>query len=149
MNLIEKIEAELKAAMKNGDTLRAETLKMLKSDLTYEKAKTGKDLSEQQMLEVLSRAAKRRREAIAEFKKGNRSDLAEKEEKELAIVDEFLPAQMSEDEIAAAIEAKLAAIGSYTQKDAGRIMGELMKELKGKADGSVVKAFLTKRLEGK
>lgn len=149
MNLIEKIEAELKTAMKNGDTLRAETLKMLKSDLTYEKAKTGKDLGEHQILEVLSRAAKRRREAISEFKKGNRPDLAEKEAKELAIVEEFLPAQMSEEEIAAAIEAKLAAMGSYTQKDAGRIMGELMKELKGKADGTVVKNLLTKRLGGK
>lgn len=147
MNLLEKIESDLKKAMKASDTIRAETLKMLKSDLAYEKAKTGKELTEEQMLEVVNRSAKRRRDSIKEFQKGNRQDLVDNETKELSIVEEYLPKQMSEAEIDKHITDKIAALGSVSPKDIGRIMGEIMKELKGKADGSVVKSILSKKIE--
>ncbi len=147
MNLLEKIESDLKKAMKASDTIRAETLKMLKSDLAYEKAKTGKELTDEQMLEVVNRSAKRRRDSIKEFQKGNRQDLVDNETKELSIVEEYLPKQMSEAEIDKHITDKIAALGSVSPKDIGRIMGEIMKELKGKADGSVVKSILSKKIE--
>ena len=147
MNLLEKIETDLKNAMKASDSIRAGTLKMLKSDMAYEKAKTGKELTDEQMLEVVSRSAKRRRESIKEFQKGNRQDLVDSETNELAIVEEYLPQQMSEDEIERHIASKLATIGAVMPKDMGRIMGEIMKELKGKADGSVVKSILSKKIE--
>ncbi len=149
MNLLEKIEAALREAMKAGDTVRAETLKMLKADMMYEKAKTGADLTEEQMLEVVGRSAKRRRESIKEFQKGNRRDLVDAETAELAIVEAYLPRQMSAEEIEKHITDKLAAAGELSQKDSGRFMGELMKELKGKADGGLVKSILTKKIEKK
>ncbi|OHD63554.1 MAG: hypothetical protein A2176_07160 [Spirochaetes bacterium RBG_13_51_14] len=149
MNLLEKIDSDLKAAIKSGDRIRVDTLKMLKSDVSYEKGKTGKELTDDQLLELVMRSAKRRRESIKEFQKGNRQDLVEREMKELAVVEEYLPKQMSEDEIDAFISDKLSAMGAVTQKDLGRIMGEIMKELKGKADGSAVKTILSKKFENK
>ena len=146
MNLLEKIEQELKSAIKSGNTVRIETLKMLKSDISYEKGKTGKDLTDELLLEVVTRSAKRRRESIKEFEKGGRQDLVEIETKQLAVVEEFLPKQMTEAEIDAFITNKLAALGTVTQKEIGRVMGEIMKELKGKADGGTVKALLSKKV---
>ena len=149
MNLLEKIEVDLKNAMKAGDTVRAGTLKMLKSDIAYEKGKTGKELTDELIIDIVSRSAKRRRDSIKEFQKGNRQDLVDKETKELAIVEEYLPKQMSEEEIDKHISEKLASLGAVTQKDIGRVMGEIMKELKGKADGGVVKTILSKKIEKK
>jgi len=149
MNLLEKIEVDLKNAMKTGDAIRAGTLKMLKSDIAYEKGKTGKELTEELVVEILNRSAKRRRDSIKEFQKGNRQDLVDKEKMELAIVEEYLPKQMNEEEIEKHISEKLASLGSVTQKDIGRVMGEIMKELKGKADGGVVKTILSKKIEKK
>jgi uncharacterized protein YqeY len=146
MNLLEKIDTDLKSAMKNGDTVRTETLKMLKSDIAYEKGKTGKDLTDEQLIEVVSRSAKRRRESIKEFQKGNRQDLVDNETRQLAVVEEYLPQQMTEEEIEKYISDKIAALGTITQKEIGKVMGELMKELKGKADGGAVKAILSKKI---
>lgn len=146
MSLLERIDADLKNAIKSGDSLRAGTLKMLKSDISYEKGKTGKDLEEEQVVEILTRASKRRKESIKEFRKGNREDLAEKEAAELAIVEEYLPQQLSREEIEAHITEKLAGMGEITQKDFGRVMGEIMKELKGRADGAMVKSVLGEKI---
>lgn len=148
MNLLEKIEQEMKNALKAGDTVRSETLKMLKSDIAYEKGKTGKDITDELVLEIVGRSAKRRRESIKEFQKGGRQDLVDIETKQLAVVEEYLPKQMTEEEIDAHITNKLASMGTITQKEAGKVMGEIMKELKGKADGSVVKAILSKKISG-
>ena len=112
----------------------------------YEKAKTGEDLKEEIMLEVVTRAAKRRKESISEFKKGGREDLAEKEAQELAIIESYLPEMMSDEEIEKYITDKLTEMGEVSKKDFGKIMGPLMKELKGKADGVKVKNILNKKL---
>lgn len=146
MNLLEKIDADLRSAIKAGDSIRTETLKMLKSDIAYEKGKTGQDLTDEQLLEVVSRSAKRRRESIKEFQKGNRQDLVENETKELAVVEEYLPKQMTEEDIDKYITDKIAALGAITPKDLGKLMGEIMKELKGKADGGIVKTILSNKV---
>lgn len=146
MSLLERIDADLKKAIKSGDTVRAGTLKMLKSDISYEKGKTGKDLGEEQIIELLSRAAKRRKESIKEFQKGNREDLAENEAAELAVVEEYLPKQLSREEVEAHITKTLAGMGEITQKDFGRVMGEIMKEMKGRVDGALVKAVLGEKI---
>lgn len=148
MNLLEKIEQEMKSALKAGDSVRSETLKMLKSDISYEKGKTGADITDELVLEIVGRSAKRRRESIKEFQKGGRQDLVDDETKQLAVVEEFLPKQMTEEEIDAHITNKLAAMGTITQKEIGRVMGDIMKDLKGKADGSAVKAILSKKIGG-
>ena len=146
MGLLETIEQDMKEAMKSGDTLRADTLKMVKTDIMYEKAKTGDDPSEEKVLEVVTRAGKKRRESMEEYRKGGREDLAEKEEKEHEIIQAYLPEMMSEEEVAAKVDEAIASAGAVSKKDFGRIMGPLMKELKGKADGGIVKKLLSQKL---
>ncbi len=149
MNLLEKIEAGMKESLKSGDKDRSGTLKMLKSDMMYEKARTGQELTEEQMDEVVRRAAKRRKESIREYEAGGRKDLADQEAVELGIIEEFLPQQMSLEEIEKAVDNIIHAAGDVTQKDFGKLMGAASKVLKGKCDGAVIRDIMQKKLEGK
>ena len=147
MNLLKKIESDLKESMKSANKIKSKTLKMLKSDIMYEKGKTGEDLSDEEILQVITRGAKRRKESIKEYKKGNREDLVKIEEDELEVISEYLPEQMPEEEIKKIIDEKIKGIGTVTKKDIGRIMGMIMKDLKGTVDGNVVRNILTNKLE--
>lgn len=149
MSILQKIETEMKEALKSGDKERSGTLKMLKSDMMYEKAKTGQELTDEQALEVIKRAAKRRKESIREFEAAGRNDLVEVEAGELKIIEEYLPEQLGADEIGKVVDRILAGAGEVTQKDFGRIMGMAAKELKGKADGALIKEILQGRMGGK
>lgn len=149
MNLLEKIESGMKESMKSGDKLRSDTLKMLKSDMMYEKAKTGQDISDAQMDEVVKRAAKRRKESIKEYEAAGRKDLADKEAAELKIIEEFMPEQMSGDQILAVVERIISEAGTVAEKEMGKVMGLVMKELKGKADGNIVRQIMQQKLGGK
>ena len=149
MSLLQKIEADMKDALKSGNKERSGTLKMLKSDMMYEKAKTGQDITDDQALDVIKRAAKRRKESIREFEAAGRNDLAAVEAGELKIIEEYLPEQLGPEEIARVLDKILADAGEVTQKDFGRIMGMASKELKGKADGAVIKDILQGKLGGK
>ena len=146
MSILQNIESDLKSAIKNKDEIIVSTLRMLKSDIAYEKARGSEDLNEDQVLEIVNRAAKRRKESITEYEKADRDDLAEKERTELSIVQRYLPAQISETEIESAIDDIITSMGEVSQKDFGKIMGQLMKDLKGKADGTQVKSILQKKL---
>jgi uncharacterized protein YqeY len=149
MSLLETIEQDMRSAMREGNEVKKTTLRMVKADLLTEKAKTGKDLSEEISLEVVGRAAKKRKEAITEFKNAGRDDLADKEALELAVIEQYLPKQLTEEEITAVVEKKLAAMGTVAPNQTGRVMGEIMKELKGKADGTIVRKIVSAKLEGK
>ncbi len=149
MNLLERIEAGMKESLKSGDKDKSGTLKMLKSDMMYEKAKTGRDISEEQMDDVVKRAAKKRKESIKEYEAAGRQDLADKEAIELKIIEEFMPQQMSAEEIGHALDKILSSAGEISPKDFGRLMGMASKELKGKADGAIIKEILQKKIEGK
>lgn len=149
MSLLQKIESDMKDALKSGDKERSGTLKMLKSDMMYEKAKTGQEITDEQALDVVKRAAKRRKESIREFEAAGRNDLAAVEAGELKIIGEYLPEQLGEEEIVKVVDRILAAAGEVTQKDFGRIMGMAAKELKGKADGALIKEVLQRRMDGK
>jgi uncharacterized protein YqeY len=147
MELLEKIEQDLKESIKSKNEELMRTLRMLKSDIMYEKTKGSGDLPEEKVLEVVKRAAKRRKESIEEFTKAGRSDLADKESAELAIIERYLPKQLDAAEIEKAIDDKLKSLGEVSKKDFGKIMGMLMKEFKGQADGVLVKEILTKKME--
>lgn len=147
MSILQNIESDLKNALKNKDESVTSTLRMLKSDISYEKAKGSEDLTDDQVMEIVNRAAKKRKEAMEEYSKVNRDDLAEKEKAELEIIQRYLPEQMSQQEIEAAIDDVISSMGEVTQKDFGKIMGRLMSDLKGKADGAQVKSILQKKLE--
>ncbi len=147
MGLLEQIGVEIKKAIKNRDDVILRTLRMLKSDIMYEKTKGTEDLSDDKILEIIIRASKKRKEAIEEYKKAGRDDLAEKELSELKIIEKYLPKQFTEEEIQDIIEKKIDELGEITKKDFGKIMGILMKDLKGKADGEIVKRILNEKLE--
>ena len=147
MGLLDKIETDLRDAIKNKDGDMLRTLRMLKSDISYEKAKGTEVLTDEKIMEIVFRASKKRKEAIEEYRKAGRDDLAEKEISELNIIEKILPKQLTEEEITEIIDNKIIDFGEITKKDFGKIMGALMKELKGKADGAIVKRILNQKLE--
>ena len=146
MSLYKRIESDLQDSLKSGNELRLSVLRMLKSDIMYEKNKTGKDLPEEKILETVSRAAKRRKESITEFDKAGRIDLSDKEKKELLIIEEYLPKQLTEDEISVFVEEFILKNGKPQSSESGRFIGMIMKELKGRADGSLVKEIVSKKI---
>ncbi|HPJ13674.1 MAG TPA: GatB/YqeY domain-containing protein [Spirochaetota bacterium] len=146
MSLFNKIESDLQDSLKKGDELRLSVLRMLKSDVMYEKNKTGKDLPEEKILETVSRAAKRRKESITEFDKAGRTDLSDKEKSELLIIEEYLPKQLTESEISDIVEEFILKNGKPQSSESGRFIGMIMKELKGRADGSLVKEIVSKKI---
>jgi len=131
MSILTTIESNLKDAMKSKNELLSSTLRMMKSDILYEKTKGTQELTDEKIIEVLTRSAKRRKEAIAEYEKAGRDDLARKEKQELEIIMQYLPQQMSVDEIASHVDAVIASMGTITNKDIGKVMGQVMKDLKG------------------
>ncbi|MCX7678037.1 MAG: GatB/YqeY domain-containing protein [Spirochaetes bacterium] len=147
MGLLERIESDLRDSIRNKNEEVMRTLRMLKSDIMYEKAKGSGDLTEEKLIEIVKRAAKKRKEAIEEFRKAGRTDLIEKETSELAIIERYLPTQLAADEIERIIDEKLKSLGEVSKKDFGKIMGIIMKDLKGQADGALVKEILTKKIE--
>ena len=136
----QEIKSGIKQAMLAKDSVRLETLRFASSALTNELVAKGRkpdgELSDEETLSVLARLSKQRKDSIEQFEKGGRQDLAEEERKQLAVLQEFLPAMMGREEIEKIARAKKEEIGA---SDAGKLMQALMKELKGKADGGLVK----------
>ncbi|MGB6648949.1 MAG: GatB/YqeY domain-containing protein, partial [Bacteroidota bacterium] len=136
MTLKEKVAADLQRAMKAGDRTRLETLRSVRAALLEKEKERGaqKDLSPDVELGVLTAAAKKRRESIEMFQKGGRDDLVEQEKSELAIIQEYLPKQLSEEELKETIKAVIAETGATSESDFGNVMPPVMKLVKGKAD---------------
>jgi uncharacterized protein YqeY len=144
MSLQQTIKDGIKDAMKNKDMVRLTTLRGLSSAFMNEAVNLNLgpqgELSDEQVLTVLMREAKRRKDSIAQYAEGGREDLAADEKAELAVVEEFLPAMMSLDEIRPIVEAKKAEMGIDDKAKVGMLVGAVMKDLKGKANGDDVKA---------
>lgn len=139
--LLEKINQNLQQAFIQKKEVEVLVLRGLKSalhNLEIELKSKDKKLNEEMIIEVVQREAKKRREAIEIFKKGNREDLAEKELKELEIINTYLPEQLSEDDLRKIIQDKIKELGVVNASDFGRVMGVIMKEVKGKTDGNKV-----------
>jgi len=145
--LQERVAADLISAMKAGEKERVGALRMLKSAIKNAEIAKGKPLDETEVTEVLSREAKHRRESIAEFRRANREELALKEETELALILTYLPRQMSREEITEAVKKVIAEAEARGPKDKGKVMGRLMPQLKGKADGQMVNEVVGQLLE--
>jgi uncharacterized protein YqeY len=147
MKLEEKINIELKAAMKAGDKTRLNTLRSLRAAI-IEFAKSGKgEMQEADEQKILNTQAKRRRDAIDLYEKGGRQELADKEQAELEVIQEFLPKQLGDEEIEEVLKGIIASVGADSMRDMGKVMGAAMKELSGKADGNKVQQ-LVKNLLG-
>ena len=148
MTLVEKINSDLISAMKNKDEVRLNVLRMLKSELKYKAIDTGQDLSDEEAIAVLSSAAKKRKEANDEFRRGGRDDLAEQEMAESEIITEYLPEQLSEDELKKLVEKAVAETGAETMTDLGAVMKALMPQIRGRADGKSVNIAVRSILQG-
>jgi hypothetical protein len=146
MSLKDQLNEDLKSAMKSGEKVRTETLRSLKSAIKYAEIQAGNELDDNGVLGVVRQQAKQRRDSMAEFEKGNRADLIEKEAAELAVLEKYLPAQLPEAEIEARARAVIAAMGVTDARGTGQVMKQLMAELKGQADGSVINQVVRRLL---
>lgn len=150
MTIQTDIKDQMKEAMKAKDTVKLGVVRGLSSAFTNELVKLGKmpqdELSDEDALAVIRRAVKQRKDSIEQFVAGGRPELAEDEKAELAILETYLPAMMSKEDVMAIAKAKMAEMGAIDKSKAGMFMGALMKDLKGKADGDVVKAVVDELL---
>ncbi len=146
MSILQQLTEDMKQAMKAQEKLRLGTIRLLISELKKEKIDSGKDLTPDQEIKILLSEDKKRKEAIEAYQTGNRQDLVEREQQELAIIHQYLPAQMSEAEIAEQVEEIIKSTGASGLKDLGKVMSETMKVLKGKADGKIVQNLVKEKL---
>ena len=146
MSIFEQIDKDTIKALKDGDKERLTVLRGLKSDLKYKQIDSGEELTNEKALEVLSRAAKQRRDSIEQFRQGDRDDLVQQEEYELEIITAYLPKQLSEDELRQLAEATIAELGADSPKQMGMVMKALMPKVKGKADGKMLSKLISELL---
>lgn len=165
--LKEKIQKEITQAMKDGNNLVCDTLRMLsaaviskekekrfkiskqKPDLSEEGLVKESQLQDEEIIEVISSEIKKRKDAVALYEKGNRQELADKEKKEIEILQKYLPEQLPEDEVRKIVAEAIAKTGAKEIKDMGRVMAELMSKVKGRADNSLVSKIVKDLLDKK
>ncbi|MFS0751399.1 GatB/YqeY domain-containing protein [Oceanobacillus sp. 1P07AA] len=147
MTLLDRLNQDMKQAMKNKDKETLSVIRMVKASIQNESIKLGKDtLSEDEDLTILSREVKQRKDSLQEFKNAGREDLVEKIEKELEILDAYLPEQLSDDELRSIIQETIQEVNATSMKDMGKVMGAVMPKVKGKADGSQIKTKVQEEL---
>ncbi len=133
----------MKAAMKSGDKLRLETVRSIRAAiLEFNTSGVGRPMNDDDEVKLLQKLAKKRKDAMEIFRANGRNEAADKEQAELAILEEFLPTMLDEAEIKTVVERVIADTGATTQKDFGKVIGAAMKELKGKADGTLVQTVV-------
>ena len=143
MPLLDKINTDLKTAMRAKEEVRLLVLRTLLSSINYAEIAKQKKLDDGGIIEVIGKEIKQRRESIEAYDKGNRKDLSDKEKAELAILQEYMPAQMSREEITAIVEKVIAEVAPKGPGDKGKVMQKLMPQVKGKADGNEVNSIVT------
>jgi uncharacterized protein YqeY len=146
MALKDSIQEALKQALKQQQKVKLATLRLLLSEIKNAEIAQQKPVDDNKVLDVIAKEVKRRRESIEAFKKGNRSDLVAQEEAELAVLMSYLPEQMSRAEVMAAAQQVINEIGAKGPSDKGKVMSQLMPQLKGKADGKEVSEIVTELL---
>ncbi|RME48919.1 MAG: GatB/YqeY domain-containing protein [Chloroflexi bacterium] len=147
MGLRDQLMADLKEAMRSGDEVRKSTIRMLRAAIVNAEKETGAtELTEADIQRVIAQQAKQRRDSIAEYKKAGRDDLAAREQAELDIVMEYLPRQLTEEEIEAAARAKIEEVGASSMAQIGDVMRPLMAELGDRADGRLVNQIVRRLL---
>ena len=148
MTLRERIQTEITAAMRSGEALRRDTLRMAESAIYNGEKRDRRTYSDDDVAAVLAREVKTRRESVEAFRKGGREDLAAKEEAEIAVLAGFLPEQLSDAEIEALVAEAVAATGAAGPRDMGKVMGWLAPRTRGRADGRLVSQAVTRALTG-
>ena len=146
MSLIERLDTDLKQSMKDRDKFKTSVLRMIRSAIKYAEIEKRADLSEDDVLSVLTKEVKQRRESLHEFEKAERNDLVEKTQVELDILEQYLPEQLSEDELRKIIKDVIETIGATSKKDMGKVMGSVIPKVKGRADGKQINQIVQEYL---
>jgi uncharacterized protein YqeY len=146
MSLIERLEGELKQAMAARDSERRDTLRLILASLRSAEKELQRPLHDDEELQVLQRERKRRTEAAEAFRAGDREEQAEDEERELAVLEEFMPEPLSEEELEEIVDDAIAEVGATSMRDIGRVMADVMPQVAGRADGSAVSQLVREKL---
>lgn len=147
MTVREKLESDIRDSMRSRNRERLGALRYLKSAIRQVEIDQQKTLDESGILDVIAKQAKDRRESIQMFEEGNRPDLAAKESAELAVLEEYLPPQLSREELTQLAQDVIKEVGATSVRDKGRVMGQVMPQVRGRADGAEVNAVVTQLLE--
>lgn len=148
MSLKEQLTADMKEAMKSHDKDRLAVIRMVRGAIRQQEIDGQKELSDEDVIAVMSKEIKMRKDSIEEFKKGGREDLIAKTQAEIDVLMPYMPAQLSEDEVRELVKAAVAETGAATPKDMGKVMGVLMPKVKGRADGKLVNTLVRSMLQG-
>lgn len=146
MPLAQRLEEDLKTSLRAGNAIRVSTIRLARAAIHNTEIERGRPLTDDEIRDVLSKEAKRRREAIEMFARGRRDDLVAKESLELAILTEYLPAALSAEELRAVVAAAIAQVQAKDRRDIGKVMGVVMPQVKGKADGQTVNRIVQEML---
>ena len=146
MSLLERINNDMKQAMKNKEKDKLSVIRMIKASLQNEALKFGRELTEEEELTVLSRELKQRKDSLHEFDKAGREDLVEKIRTELKYVELYMPEQLSEEDVAAIVKQAIADTGASSKAEMGKVMAAVMPKVKGKADGALVNKLVQQHL---
>ena len=149
MSIRERLEDDIRTAMRSRNQQRLDALRFLKSAINRVEIDRRVTLDDDGVTEVVVRQVKDRRDSIRMFEEANRTDLVEKESADLAILEEYMPPQLGEEELAALIEETIRQVGAESIRDRGKVMGRLMPQVQGKADGQQVNAIVSRILESK
>lgn len=145
-NLFSKIQQDLTDAMKQKDEIKTSTLRLVISEINNARIAKGGDLTDEDIVQVISKETKKRQESIEAFKKGERGDLVEKEGKELSILKIYLPAQIEQDELLKIVDSQIAEVGAKDMKDFGKVMSAVLSKVKGRTEGSAVASIVKSKL---
>ena len=148
MALKDQLMADMKEAMKAHDKDRLAVIRMVRGAIRQQEIDGKKELGDSDVIAVISKEVKMRRDSIEEFKKGDRQDLVEKTQAEIEVLMPYMPAQLSEAEVSELVKAAVEETGAKTQKDMGKVMGKLMPKVKGRADGKMVNNIVRSMLQG-
>jgi len=144
----DRLSAQIKEALKAGDRTRLDTIRLLATSVRNREIELGHDLTEDELVEVATREVKRRKEAAEAYEQAGRAELAEKERNEQAVLEAFLPEPLSPQEVEAAVEEAVGAVGASGPKEMGKVIGYVMQHHKGRVDGAEVKRIVQSRLSG-
>ena len=146
MSLKEQLVADLKVALQEKDASRALVIRYLRNAIQYREKDVGKELDEAAVMEILARQVRERRESVVAFESAQRLDLLEKERAELAILETYMPEQLSRDDVIALARQVMDELGATTIHDKGKVMGKLMPQIRGKGDGNMANEVVTQLL---
>ncbi|MGE5703513.1 MAG: GatB/YqeY domain-containing protein, partial [Clostridia bacterium] len=142
MSVMERLNQDLKQAMKDKAAIKLSVIRMVKAAVKNEEINKGSQLSEDEELSILTRELKQRRESLQEFEKAGRDDLVQQIQEEIVVLTSYMPAQLSEEEVRQIAIEVISQIGASSKKEMGKVMGAMMPKVKGKADGNVVQKIV-------